>query len=103
MQFQVYFYSIKLESRLCISYLDFNSGAMENWGLVTYRETYLLYNPKTDTIRNKKLVSVVIAHELAHHWASKFLKISNFISKILFTLVWKFSHNGMVSVKNIIR
>ena len=48
--------------------IDFNSGAMENWGLVTYRETYLLYNPKTDTLRNKKLVSVVIAHELAHQW-----------------------------------
>ncbi|CAF0815629.1 unnamed protein product [Brachionus calyciflorus] len=47
---------------------DFNSGAMENWGLVTYRETSLLYNNKTDTIANKRRVSKVVSHELAHQW-----------------------------------
>lgn len=47
---------------------DFNSGAMENWGLVFYRESALLYNPKTDTVKNKQRVSLVIAHELAHQW-----------------------------------
>lgn len=41
---------------------------MENWGLVTYRETALLYNPKTDTIGNKRRVSLVVSHELAHQW-----------------------------------
>jgi aminopeptidase N len=47
---------------------DFNSGAMENWGLVFYREASLLYNQATDTIKNKRRVSEVVAHELAHQW-----------------------------------
>ena len=41
---------------------------MENWGLITYREKYLLYNPKKDSINNKRLVTLVISHELAHQW-----------------------------------
>lgn len=47
---------------------DFNAGAMENWGLVTYRETALLYDPILSSTGNKERVSTVIAHELAHMW-----------------------------------
>ncbi|XP_017848887.1 glutamyl aminopeptidase isoform X3 [Drosophila busckii] len=47
---------------------DFVSGAMENWGLVTYRETALLYDEKTSSSVNKQRVATVIAHELAHQW-----------------------------------
>ncbi|XP_029430470.1 aminopeptidase Ey-like [Rhinatrema bivittatum] len=47
---------------------DFNAGAMENWGLVTYRETALLYDDKISSISNKERVLTVIAHELAHQW-----------------------------------
>lgn len=43
---------------------------MENWGLITYRETSLLYNNVSDTIANKRRVSLVIAHELAHQWVA---------------------------------
>lgn len=50
---------------------DFNSGAMENWGLITYRESSLLFNPATDTISNMRRVSVVVSHELAHQWVEK--------------------------------
>ena len=39
---------------------------MENWGLVTYRETALLYDNQTDPEISKQRVAVVIAHELAH-------------------------------------
>lgn len=39
---------------------------MENWGLVTYRETKLLYDPETSSIRNKEATATIIAHELAH-------------------------------------
>ena len=47
---------------------DFMSGAMENWGLNTYRETILLYNPNVSTISDKKYSATVIAHELSHIW-----------------------------------
>uniref|UniRef100_A0A8C3JS93 Alanyl aminopeptidase, membrane n=1 Tax=Calidris pygmaea TaxID=425635 RepID=A0A8C3JS93_9CHAR len=47
---------------------DFNAGAMENWGLVTYRENSLLYDNNFSSIGNKERVVTVIAHELAHQW-----------------------------------
>ncbi|XP_028812988.1 aminopeptidase N-like isoform X1 [Denticeps clupeoides] len=47
---------------------DFNAGAMENWGLVTYRETALLYDPDKSSNGNKERVLTVISHELAHMW-----------------------------------
>ena len=45
---------------------DFAAGAMENWGLITYRETALLYDPNASSESNKQRVAAVIAHELAH-------------------------------------
>uniref|UniRef100_A0A674MCV6 Aminopeptidase n=1 Tax=Takifugu rubripes TaxID=31033 RepID=A0A674MCV6_TAKRU len=45
---------------------DFNAGAMENWGLITYRETALLYDPSFSSNSNKERVATIIAHELAH-------------------------------------
>uniref|UniRef100_A0A665WWV9 Aminopeptidase n=1 Tax=Echeneis naucrates TaxID=173247 RepID=A0A665WWV9_ECHNA len=47
---------------------DFQSGAMENWGLTTYRETSLLFDPPTSSISDKLWVTMVIGHELAHQW-----------------------------------
>ncbi|MCH4171140.1 MAG: M1 family metallopeptidase [Lactobacillus sp.] len=47
---------------------DFSAGAMENWGLVTYREAYLLLDPDNTALDMKQLVATVIAHELAHQW-----------------------------------
>ncbi|WP_159720514.1 M1 family metallopeptidase [Streptococcus halichoeri] len=46
---------------------DFSSGAMENWGLVTYREIYLLVD-QNSTAESRQQVALVIAHELAHQW-----------------------------------
>ncbi|NWY31069.1 AMPN Aminopeptidase, partial [Pheucticus melanocephalus] len=47
---------------------DFNAGAMENWGLVTYRENSLLFDAEYSSIGNKERVVTVIGHELAHQW-----------------------------------
>ncbi|XP_008182457.2 aminopeptidase N [Acyrthosiphon pisum] len=47
---------------------DFSFGAMENWGLVTYREIYLLIDLNVANMYNKHQVAVVITHELAHQW-----------------------------------
>ncbi|KAK2913418.1 hypothetical protein Q8A67_001817 [Cirrhinus molitorella] len=47
---------------------DFAAGAMENWGLVTYRELSLFYDPKVSSNEDKEWVVTVISHELAHMW-----------------------------------
>uniref|UniRef100_A0A6G1SDN0 Aminopeptidase n=1 Tax=Aceria tosichella TaxID=561515 RepID=A0A6G1SDN0_9ACAR len=47
---------------------DFTSGAMENWGLVTYRETCLLVDSNNTATDRKQYVALVVAHELAHQW-----------------------------------
>lgn len=48
---------------------DFQSGAMENWGLTTYRETGLLFDPEKSSASDKLGLTKVIAHELAHQVA----------------------------------
>ncbi|XP_041970736.1 uncharacterized protein LOC121727124 [Aricia agestis] len=47
---------------------DFPSGAMENWGMVNYREAYLLYDEDNTNIVNKIFIASIIAHEMAHKW-----------------------------------
>ena len=47
---------------------DFEAGAMENFGAITYRETDLLLDPKTASVGAKKEVALVVAHEMAHQW-----------------------------------
>lgn len=47
---------------------DFSSGAMENWGLITFRESIFLVDPKTTSIETKQITALVIAHEIAHQW-----------------------------------
>jgi len=45
---------------------DFGAGAMENWGLITYRETSILYDSTESSSVAHQWVAVVVAHELAH-------------------------------------
>ncbi len=47
---------------------DFSAGAMENWGLITYREIALLVDPKNTSLSTKQYAATVIAHELSHQW-----------------------------------
>mmetsp|Transcript_42218 Transcript_42218/g.88662 ORF Transcript_42218/g.88662 Transcript_42218/m.88662 type:complete len:973 (-) Transcript_42218:176-3094(-) len=47
---------------------EFAMGAMENWGLVTYREVDLLIDPTKASSNQKQRVCTVVTHELAHQW-----------------------------------
>ncbi|MDU6560945.1 MAG: M1 family metallopeptidase, partial [Streptococcus vestibularis] len=58
-------YPIPLSYHLALP--DFSAGAMENWGLVTYREVYLLVD-ENSSAESRQQVALVVAHELAHQW-----------------------------------
>ncbi|XP_071098659.1 endoplasmic reticulum aminopeptidase 1-like isoform X1 [Haliotis cracherodii] len=64
------FFGVKypLPKQDLIAIPDFAAGAMENWGLITYRMTAILYDPKVSSLGNKQWVATVVAHELAHQW-----------------------------------
>ncbi|XP_067625605.1 membrane alanyl aminopeptidase-like [Eurosta solidaginis] len=47
---------------------DFSAGAMENWGLLTYRERALLYDVSSTTLSAKQSIATVVAHEQTHMW-----------------------------------
>jgi puromycin-sensitive aminopeptidase len=51
-----------------ITIADFAAGAMENWGLITYRETALLVDPENSSTQAKQWVALVVGHEIAHMW-----------------------------------
>lgn len=48
---------------------DFIVGAMENWGAITFRELYLLFDSKTTSTAVKKRIAMIIAHEIWHQWS----------------------------------
>jgi len=60
--------SFPLPKQDMIAIPDFSAGAMENWGLITYRESALLYQPGKSSLTDKEYVAIVVAHELAHQW-----------------------------------
>ncbi|XP_063619702.1 aminopeptidase N [Cydia splendana] len=47
---------------------DFKAGAMENWGLLTFREIAMLYDSSNSPTTAKARVAAVVAHEIAHQW-----------------------------------
>ncbi|HSX34006.1 MAG TPA: M1 family metallopeptidase [Candidatus Saccharimonadales bacterium] len=47
---------------------DFSSGAMENWGLITYREIALLADPSVASHSSREYITTVVGHELSHQW-----------------------------------
>ncbi|XP_055638087.1 aminopeptidase N-like [Toxorhynchites rutilus septentrionalis] len=61
---------------------DRGSGAMENWGLVTYGEPALLFNAKLNGYRSQKRVTTIIAHEFAHQW------FGNLVSPKWWDYIW---------------
>lgn len=47
---------------------DFVPIAMENWGLIMFRESFLMYDPKETSTEIQERMTVLMAHELAHQW-----------------------------------
>jgi puromycin-sensitive aminopeptidase len=54
---------------------EFDAGAMENWGCITFRESAMLVDPKNTSVKSKQFVAQVIAHELAHQWFGNLVTI----------------------------
>ena len=69
-EFYNYYFDIPYPLAKCdfIALPDFASGAMENWGCITFREQALLVDPKNTSLHLKQYVANVVAHELTHQW-----------------------------------
>ncbi|OQR90205.1 puromycin-sensitive aminopeptidase [Achlya hypogyna] len=61
---------------------DFNAGAMENWGVVTYREMRLLIDERESSIAQKTATARTVCHELAHQW------FGNLVTMEWWTSLW---------------
>merc|ERR1712176_193328 len=70
LEFYEDYFNVKFPLPKCdqIGLDDFSAGAMENWGLVTYRSNCLLIDPANSSTAVKERVAIVVAHELAHQW-----------------------------------
>lgn len=60
--------SYPLPKQDLIAIPDFVSGAMEHWGLITFRESRLLIDIKKSSLADIERVSLTVAHEMAHMW-----------------------------------
>ncbi|XP_076285780.1 aminopeptidase N-like [Lasioglossum baleicum] len=61
---------------------DFNPSAMENWGICTYREDFLLYEEGVSTSIDKEIVITTISHEFSHQW------FGNLVSPTWWKFIW---------------
>ncbi|KAH8851642.1 Aminopeptidase N [Schistosoma japonicum] len=67
--FEEYFeLSYPLRKTDMVAVPDFAAGAMENWGLMIYREATMLWDPEYGTAATQQKVATVISHEVAHQW-----------------------------------
>ncbi|KAG7153834.1 Aminopeptidase N-like 2 [Homarus americanus] len=61
---------------------DFKFRGMENWGLILYRETALLYDPHKSSAESKQSLGHVLAHEIAHQW------FGNLVTPVWWSDLW---------------
>lgn len=61
---------------------DFKFSGMENWGLIMYRETALLYDPRFSSVSSKENLGNVLAHEIAHQW------FGNLVTPVWWSDLW---------------
>lgn len=60
---------------------DFSAGAMENWGLITFREQAMLYDERMN-LGEKQNIVYTICHEIAHQW------FGNLVTMDWWTYLW---------------
>ncbi len=48
---------------------NYEAGAMENWGAITFIDNAMLFDPKTSSPQTKEEIHYVVAHEMAHQWS----------------------------------
>jgi aminopeptidase N len=72
----------QLSQLLMVALPDFSTSAMENWGLLTYRETSMLYDEDHSPTTNKQTIANVIAHEISHQW------FGNLVSPLWWKYLW---------------
>ena len=87
--------SFPLPKQDMIAIPDFSAGAMENWGLITYREVAILYEEGKSSRSDKEYVAIVVAHELAHQVQTYFPFEKEYLVLIL-TVVRRPCHHGVV-------
>ncbi|XP_006618740.2 aminopeptidase N-like [Apis dorsata] len=75
-------YSDEIKKMDQVSLKDFSAGAMENWGLVTYRESSLLVKNNVTSDRSIQGVTTTIAHEFTHQW------FGNLVSPKWWKYIW---------------
>ena len=52
---------------------DFGAEAMENWGLIIYRESAFLFKEGVSSASTKQKIATAVSHELAHMWFGKMM------------------------------
>lgn len=70
----IYKYTNNMEKMEMVALPDFNFGAMENWGLLTYKEMNLLYEPEVTNAKDQQAIAKIIGHEQAHMWFGNCMK-----------------------------
>jgi aminopeptidase N len=48
---------------------DYEAGAMENWGAITFVDNAMLFDPKTSSPHTRERIYTVVSHEMAHQWS----------------------------------
>lgn len=66
--FGIPYYTMGNEKMHLAAIPDFSAGAMENWGLLTFRERAVLYDADHSTLSSKEYIASVVAHEQTHMW-----------------------------------
>uniref|UniRef100_A0A182NDS1 Aminopeptidase n=1 Tax=Anopheles dirus TaxID=7168 RepID=A0A182NDS1_9DIPT len=61
---------------------DFAPGAMENYGLITYKEENFIFDSSTSPMKQRKKIATIVAHEIGHHY------FGNYVSPAWWSFLW---------------